>query len=276
MREPFVIRLARTTAQTGGLCVGLDPSAELLAAWGLPDAARGVEMLSLATLDAIEGVAGVVKPQVAHFERHGAAGYAALERVIAHASAAGLLVIADAKRGDFDVTNDAYAAAWLADASPLAADAVTVTCYLGTAALRGFFSLAAETGRAVFCVASSSNPEGRGLQTARTDDGRTVEEAVLADLEAVNAALASGPHSAAVAGAVVGAQREPAGLAALTGPVLVPGVGAQGGGADEVRRLRATMCHGAVTVSVSRGILAAGPDPAAIRAAAERYAAEIG
>jgi orotidine-5'-phosphate decarboxylase len=274
--EPFVARLAWTTAQIGGLCVGIDPSAELLARWGLGDDAQGVELLSRATIDAIEGIAGVVKPQVAHFERHGAAGYAALERVIAHAGAAGLLVIADAKRGDFDVTNDAYAAAWLGDSSPLAADAVTVTCYLGTAALRGFFSLASETGRAVFCVASSSNPEGRPLQTARMDGGRTVEAAVLAELEAVNVALATGSHPAPVAGAVVGAQREPDGLAELTGPVLVPGVGAQGGGADEVRRLRASMSHGAVTVSVSRGILAAGPDGAAIRGAAERYRDQIG
>uniref|UniRef100_UPI00292FF3BB orotidine-5'-phosphate decarboxylase n=1 Tax=Clavibacter michiganensis TaxID=28447 RepID=UPI00292FF3BB len=133
----FGARLARTFRAHGHLCVGIDPHRSLLDAWGLADDARGLEEFGLRVVEATAGRAGIVKPQVAFFERHGSAGYAALERVLAAARDAGLLVIADAKRGDIGSTVDAYGAAWLAPDSLLRADAVTLTAYTGVGSLDG-------------------------------------------------------------------------------------------------------------------------------------------
>src|SRR6202034_1288145 len=117
-------------------------------------------------VEAFAGALAVIKPQVAFFERHGAAGLAELEPPIAQARSAGLLGIVDAKRGDIDSTAEAYAEAWLSESSPLAADAVTAHPYLGLGALAPLVHLAAANGRGVFVVARSSNPEGRDLQRA--------------------------------------------------------------------------------------------------------------
>ena len=129
----------------------------------------------------------MVKPQVAFFERHGAAGMSELERLIAEAQSAGLVVIADAKRGDIDSTADAYAEAWLSESSPLAADAVTAHPYLGLGALAPLVRVAGETGRGVLVVARSSNPEGRSLQLATTAEGSAVEDMLLGEIAALNA-----------------------------------------------------------------------------------------
>ena len=157
-------------------------------------------------MEAFAGTVGVVKPQVAFFERHGAAGMAELERLVADASAAGLLVIADAKRGDIDSTAEAYADAWLGAASPLAADAVTAHPYLGLGALAPLVRLAAANGRGVFVVARSSNPEGRDLQRAVTSQGTAVEDMLLAEIAALNNAP---DVPAGTVGAVIGATLEP-------------------------------------------------------------------
>ena len=187
MADTFFERLESVVADRGPICVGLDPSAALLAQWGLDDDARGVEALARTTIEAVAGIVGVVKPQVAFFERHGSAGVAALERVIGAARSAGLLVIGDAKRGDIPTTNEGYADAWLRDESPLCVDAMTVSCYLGAAALAPVFSLAHATGRGVFAVVASSNDEGRAVQTALDASGRTVESALLVELTAITA-----------------------------------------------------------------------------------------
>ncbi|HEY5245264.1 MAG TPA: orotidine-5'-phosphate decarboxylase, partial [Acidimicrobiales bacterium] len=131
MGEAFGERLVDAVARSGPLCAGIDPSAALLGAWGLPDDADGLRAFGAACVEAFAGAVPVVKPQVAFYERHGSAGLAALETLIAEASAAGLLVVADAKRGDIDSTSEAYADAWLGRSSRLAADAVTATPYLG-------------------------------------------------------------------------------------------------------------------------------------------------
>jgi len=107
----FGSRLAAAVDARGPLCVGIDPHASLLDAWGLPASAAGVRDFGLRVVDAARTRVGVVKPQVAFFERYGAAGYAALEEVIGTARAAGLVVIADAKRGDIGTTMDGYAEA---------------------------------------------------------------------------------------------------------------------------------------------------------------------
>src|SRR5690606_17831545 len=132
----FGIRLRAALDAHGPLCVGIDPHAALLEQWGLSQNADGVRSFGLAVVDAAAGRVGVVKPQVAFFERFGSKGFAALEDVISHARKAGLLVLADAKRGDIGSTMAGYASAWLAPGAPLESDAVTVSPYLGPESLR--------------------------------------------------------------------------------------------------------------------------------------------
>ena len=168
MTGGFATRVATEVAATGPMCAGIDPSSDLLGAWGLPDTPDGLRSFGLACVEAFTGVVPVVKPQVAFFERFGSAGIAALEEVLAAARDAGLVTIADAKRGDIGSTMAAYATAWLDPASPLVADAVTAMPYMGIGALRPALDLAAAGGRGVIVVTRSSNPEGRDLQQAVT------------------------------------------------------------------------------------------------------------
>jgi orotidine-5'-phosphate decarboxylase len=225
-------------------------------------------------VEAFAGPVGVIKPQVAFFERHGAAGMEVLERVVADATAAGLLVIADAKRGDIDSTVAAYADAWLGGGSPLAVDAVTVHPYLGLGALAPMVHLAADTGRGVLVVARSSNPEGRALQQARTAEGTAVEDMLLGEIAALNA---SPDIPAGTVGAVVGATLEASTfpLSQLRGVILAPGLGAQGAGpADVAARFRD--CEpGTVLPAASRALLEAGPDPKEVRRQAEALGREL-
>ena len=168
MADSFGDRVAAAAARTGPLCAGIDPSSALLEAWGLRDSAEGLRTFCAICVEGFADVVSVVKPQVAFFERHGSAGLAELERLIAEATAAGLIVIADAKRGDIDSTAAAYADAWLGQASPLGVDAMTVHPYLGLGALAPLVRLASANGKGVLVVARSSNPEGRDLQQAVT------------------------------------------------------------------------------------------------------------
>ena len=167
-RAPFGRRLAHAMETAGPLCLGVDPHPGLLRQWGLSDTPAGLEAFSLTALEAAVGPEGprvaAIKPQVALYERHGSAGLAALERLLAAARDAGVLTIADAKRGDIGSTMDGYAAAWIADASPLAADAVTLSPYLGFGTLVPTIRAAHEAGRGVFVLALTSNPEGREVQ----------------------------------------------------------------------------------------------------------------
>ena len=133
-------------------------------------------------MEAFTGVVPVVKPQVAFFERRGSAGLAALEAVMAEARAAGLLVIADAKRGDIGTTTAAYAGAWLDPDSPLGADALTAVPYLGLGSLQPLFDRAAVHGRGVIVVVRSSNPRAGSSKRPGADGGRgpAVEDMLLA------------------------------------------------------------------------------------------------
>ena len=135
--ETFGARLARVVEERGRLCVGIDPHAALLASWGLPDSAAGIREFGLRVVEASAGTAGIVKPQIGFFERHGSAGFAALEEVLAAARAAELLVIADVKRGDVGSSVDAYGQAWLTPGSPFEADAMTAVAYQGVGSLDG-------------------------------------------------------------------------------------------------------------------------------------------
>jgi orotidine-5'-phosphate decarboxylase len=274
MADSFGDRVGAAVARTGPLCAGIDPSSELLASWGLSDDAAGLRAFCAACVEGFADVVSVVKPQVAFFERHGAAGLAELERFIAEANAAGLIVIADAKRGDIDSTAAAYADAWLGTASPLAVDAVTVHPYLGLGALAPLVDLGAANGRGIIVVARSSNPEGRDLQQAVTADGPAVEDMLLAGIAELNGS--PGVPTGTV-GAVVGATLEPSAfaLSQLGGVILAPGLGAQGAGPADVAARFAGCRPGSVLPSSSRGLLKEGPDPAALRDSARSLNREL-
>jgi orotidine-5'-phosphate decarboxylase len=274
--EGFGARVAAAVARTGPLCAGIDPSSELLKAWGLSDDGPGLRQFGLRCVEAFAGVVPVVKPQVAFFERCGAAGVAALEAVLEEARSAGLLVIADAKRGDIGSTMEAYARAWLDPGSPLRADGVTAAPYLGLGAIQPMIDLAGSTGRGVLVVARSSNPEGRSLQQARTGEGRgpAVEDMLLAGIAALNR---DGRRPPGTVGAVVGATLDPSDfrLADLGGVILAPGVGVQGGTAAGVGALFAECPPGSVLASSSRSLLTHGPDVTALGEAAVKARDEM-
>jgi orotidine-5'-phosphate decarboxylase len=269
MAETFGVRLHDRIRELGPLCVGIDPSRELLSRWDRPDTTESLEFFAMTVLEAVTGVVAAIKPQVAFFERFGSSGFRVLERLIAEARDADVLVIADAKRGDFSLTNEAYAQAWLAEASPFAVDALTVSPYLGVAALAPFFVAAAENGRGVFVLAATSNPEGRTLQRARTDDHERIEDMVLREVAELN----HRDEGLGSFGVVLGATRDAPefDLDTLAGPYLVPGVGAQGADANDVARLFSRSDSPTVLVSVSRDILFTGPERRPLQDAARRW-----
>lgn len=264
----FGERLSGALETYGPLCVGIDPHAALLADWGLPASAAGVREFGLRVVEAAGGRVGIVKPQVAFFERYGSGGFAALEEVQRAARDAGLIVIADAKRGDIGSTMDGYAAAWLEPGAPLEADAVTVSPYLGPGSLRGTITAAARTGKGVFVLAATSNPEAFGLQSAEVTAvdarrGQTVADWVASGVGWANRAAAQGGglgHVGLVVGATV--DRGDLGLSdeSLRGaPILAPGFGAQGVALGDARSVFGSLAA-QVIASASRSVLAAGPD----------------
>ena len=262
----FGARLRVALDTHGPLCVGIDPHEALLRAWGLDASASGAREFGLRTVEAAAGRVGIVKPQVAFYERYGSAGFAALEDVMAAARAAGLLVIADAKRGDIGTTMDGYAAAWLVPGAPLECDAVTLSPYLGTDALHGALSTALEHDKGAFVLAATSNPEAAAGQQARIDDEETVAERVAHDVAARNIGA---PGSLGSVGLVVGAtvDRRAFGLTdiVLAGtPILAPGFGAQGAEPADLGRLFGYVAS-QVVASESRSVLSAGPERLAAR-----------
>ena len=262
----FGARLRVALDTHGPLCVGVDPHEALLRAWGLDASASGAREFGLRTVEAAAGRVGIVKPQVAFYERYGSAGFAALEDVMAAARTAGLLVIADAKRGDIGTTMDGYAAAWLVPGAPLECDAVTLSPYLGTDALHGALSTALEHDKGAFVLAATSNPEAAAGQQARIDDEETVAERVAHDVAARNIGA---PGSLGSVGLVVGAtvDRRAFGLSdiVLAGtPILAPGFGAQGAEPADLGRLFGYVAS-QVVASESRSVLSAGPERLAAR-----------
>ena len=268
MAPGFGARLADAVSRRGPLCLGIDPHPELLRAWDLPIGPDGLAAFCDICVQAYADFA-VVKPQVAFFEAYGAAGYAVLERSIAALREAGVLVLADAKRGDIGSTMAAYAVAWAGE-SPLAADAVTASPYLGFGSLRPLLETAAAHDRGVFVLAATSNPEGATVQHARFDD-RTVAQQIVDQAAVINRTNDQiNPGEPGSVGVVVGATVfQPPDVSALEGPVLVPGVGVQGGRPEALGALFGAV-PGQLLPAVSRDVLRAGPDLAELRAAAER------
>ena len=262
----FGARLHAAVAAHGPLCVGIDPHPSLLRDWNLGDDPAGLERFSRITVEAVADRVAMLKPQPAFFERHGAAGIAVLERVVADIRAAGGLTLMDAKRGDIGSTVQAYADAYVDPSSALGSDAVTASPYLGFESLRPLLDTARRHGNGVFVLALTSNPEGAQVQRARTAQGQTVAGAVLDHVRAENA----GAVPWGSVGAVVGATIEAAGEDLdIIGPLLAPGYGAQGGTPADLRRIFGSALRHVLPAS-SRAILAAGPDQVRLRAAAAR------
>lgn len=274
--RPFGDRLRAALDARGPLCVGIDPHAALLDGWGVGDDVAGLERFALGVVDAIADRAAVIKPQSAFFERFGSAGIAVLERTTAAARQAGALVLLDAKRGDIGSTVAAYASAYLDPASPLGCDAVTASPYLGFGSLRPLVDAALRHGNGVFVLALTSNPEGGAVQRAVGPDGRTVAQTVFDEVAAVNSAETSVGLPLGSVGVVVGATLGDTGhdLSRLAGPILAPGLGAQGAAAGDLRAVFGGRLDNVVP-SVSRAVLRAGPRPADLRAAFDRVLAEV-
>jgi orotidine-5'-phosphate decarboxylase len=255
----------------GAVCAGIDPHPELLGEWGLSDDIAGLERFALGAVEALGPEVALVKPQSAFFERHGARGVAVLERVLVAARATGALVLLDVKRGDIGSTMAGYAAAYLSDGAPLAADAITVSPYLGVGALDPVFELADRTGRGVFVLALTSNPEGAQVQAAVSSTGTTVSQSVVDAVAARN----TGRQPLGDFGVVVGATApvRKLMLGELNGAILAPGIGAQGARlADVPEVFGPSSSH--VVVAVSRALLRRGPRPESLRHAARRIVDE--
>jgi orotidine-5'-phosphate decarboxylase len=265
--EGFGARLLAATRARGRLCIGLDPHSELLIQWGLPDDVAGLERFSRTVVDALADRVAVVKPQSAFYERFGSAGIAVLESTIRHFRAAGALVLLDVKRGDIGSTAAAYAQAYLDPSSTLYVDAITASPFLGFGSLRPMIDKALLHGAGVFVLAATSNPEGASVQRARTPDGRTVSQLILDEVAQVNA----GATGLGSVGVVVGATLGQTGnnFSAVNGPILAPGLGAQGATAADLRTVFGDDLS-KVLPSYSREVLRAGPDPAALREAVRR------
>jgi len=267
----FAQRFFHLANNRSPLCLGLDPSRELMRDWGLSDDAEGLHRFCGVVMEAAGDRIAVVKPQSAFFERLGSPGLSELAKTVATIREQGALSIIDCKRGDVIDTMEGYAGAMLGQHSGFGGDAMTVTAYLGFGALRPVLDRAAKCNGAAFVVVRSSNSEGCSVQDARLADGRTVADALADEITAFNTALGDqiGP-----VGAVVGATVD--GIAANVlarlprSLILAPGVGAQGASLDDVRNNFGTAI-GRTLPSVSRSILRHGPSLAALREAIDRY-----
>ncbi|GGK87900.1 orotidine 5'-phosphate decarboxylase [Curtobacterium luteum] len=280
----FGVRLASAMASRSALCVGIDPHAATLAAWGLGRDEEGLTAFGATLVDAAAGRAAVVKPQIAFFEAAGVAGFRALDATLRRARDAGLLVVADVKRGDIGSTGDDYAEAWIDRDGPFRADAMTVSPYLGYGSLRGTIDTARANGAGVFVLAATSNPEARVLQTAVLAEGpragRTVAAGIVEDVADDNRNAGDAPLGdvGLVLGATLdlgdfGISGDDIGIA----PVLAPGFGAQGARIEDLRSLYGSRAE-QVLVNESRGLLVDGPDGVAALVAdrADRIAAALG
>ena len=286
MSATFGDRLAKAMAERGPLCVGIDPHPNLLEQWGLEDSAAGLAAFTEAVYEGCAPFAAALKPQVALFERHGSAGLAVLEALFARAAADGVLIVADAKRGDIGSTMKAYADAWLGSSSPLGTDSVTLSPYLGFESLRPALDLADENDRGTFVLALTSNPEGKSVQHVGASEsghsgeaegysgeaGGAVAKRIIAAATAENASRQweqMGPRGLVV-GATVGQALVDLGidLSVFNGPILSPGYGAQGASAADLYRVFAGI-ESQVLVNSSRGVLAAGPSVEGLAQAAQ-------
>ncbi len=262
----FAQRFLELAGARSPFCLGIDPTPQLLKAWGLPHSAEGLAQMCETLATAAEDRLAIVKPQIAFFERFGSKGIQVLEKLIDAFHERGTLVLVDAKRGDIGSTVEAYAQAYLGPSSALRADAMTAHAYLGFGSLNPLLSHAVDAGAGVFVVVRSSNVEGEALQTAvLNDDGRTVADS-LADMITKFNRETSGTEIGPI-GAVMGAtiddllptlDRLPQSL------ILAPGIGHQGATFADLRQRFARHAARAIPSS-SRAVLERGPDVETLR-----------
>lgn len=258
------------------VCVGLDPRIESLPPSLQPSnptnprqAALAYEQFCIEVLDAVSESVPIVKPQAAFFEELGPEGVRVLERVVREATQRGLLVVMDAKRGDIGTTATAYAHAYLGSGpegtpgySPFGADALTVNPFLGGDTLEPFVQRCDASQSGLFVLVKTSNP-GSGFLQDRVTVNETVSECVAKHVESLSQARRAESGYGPI-GAVVGATY-PEQLAAMRALmpsvwILIPGYGAQGGSAADVRHGMDTRGLGAI-VNSSRGIIFAYQQP---------------
>ena len=273
----FADALTQRIAKTSPVCVGLDPQLDKLPE-GIAKDADGVREFCIGIIDAVADIASCVKPQLAFFEVLGWQGMKTFWEVCLHAKHRGLIVIADGKRNDIGSTCDAYADAYLSAESPV--DALTVCPYLGSDGVKPFMQRCQTNDKGIFILVKTSNPSSGELQDLPVGDEAVHEH--MAQLVESWAAQLLGPESnLSSVGAVVGATypEELKYLRTLMphAPFLIPGYGAQGGTAQDVRHGFIADGTGAI-VNASRSILYAsgGKDwSAAARKAAQTMTDEL-
>ncbi|HEX6682878.1 MAG TPA: orotidine-5'-phosphate decarboxylase [Candidatus Limnocylindrales bacterium] len=270
--EPFGVRLLAKMRERGQLCVGIDPHPHLLSGWGLPDDPSGLERFTQIVIDALADRVAVFKPQSAFFERFGSRGGQILESTIRQLREAGSIVLLDAKRGDIGSTMQAYADAYLNPSSPINVDAITASPYLGVGSIAPMFESAHSYRRGVFVLALTSNKEGPTVQHARTPDGRTVAQTIIDEISQLNVGAEGLGSIGVVVGATIGETGHD--LSRLGGPILVPGLGAQGARAEDILSILPGDRSGVVP-SYSREVLSVGPDVTALRNQTSKLVDEI-
>lgn len=261
-------RVIETCRRIGSpMIVGIDPAVEKLprellqysvSKYGENERgfAHAFEAFGKSVIDAVEGIACIVKPQLAYFETLGFAGMEAYSEIVRYAKMRGFFVIADAKRGDIGSTSSAYARAFLGDGS-FSADFVTVNPYLGSDCVDEFLRYVDENDKGMFVLVKTSNPSGAEVQDLITVDGSRVYEVIGRYVEERSRSRI-GAYGYSNVGAVVGATH-PAELARLRSqmpsvPFLVPGYGAQGGTASDIKAAFDAKGNGAY-INSSRGII---------------------
>ena len=231
----FASRLIAGARQLGPLCVGIDPHPGRIPALFGGDTPDGLAAWGEAVVAAAAGRACVVKPQVGLFERHGPDGMRALQRVCDASKAAGLMVITDAKRGDIGTTAKGYAAAYLSQDAPFYSDAVTVNPYMGMDTLEPFLQQAEANGKGVVVLARTSNPGSADFQAKDLEGAPLYARVVEALAPAIERLKGADGWSSLmlVAGATGPDEARKLRTLAPDALFLVPGYGAQGGGAAD-------------------------------------------
>ena len=256
-------RLATLAAPHQRLCVGIDPHPATLHDWGVADSPLGLEAFFGRMISAcLQTGVSIIKPQVALFERHGPAGMAVLAEAIGRARHEGLLVIADAKRGDIGTSLAGYSHAWLAPGADFESDALTLNPYLGLGALEPAFDMAREFGKIAFALAATSNPEALTVQSATTSHGESVAQSVLLGLQRRlrDDSFGEPSHLGAVVGATGQLEARRVNLGDCPDVwVLAPGFGHQGAPLDDVGSLFGSAVA-RVIPAVSRSVAGDHPD----------------
>ncbi len=273
----FADSLTRSTKEKSPVCVGLDPSLSKLPA-SLPKTPEGVLTFCKGIIDATKDAASCVKPQLAYFEVLGWQGMKVFWEVCDYAKKQGLIVIADGKRNDIGSTCEAYADAYLSAGSPV--DALTVSPYLGSDGIKPFIERATKNDKGVFVLVKTSNPSSSEIQDLPIGD-EVIHEHVAQLVESWGMHHLGKETTLSCIGAVVGATypEEMKYLRTLMPhiPILIPGYGAQGGKAADVKHGFIPNGAGAIVVAARSIIFASSKDDwqDAAKAATEKMAGEI-